>query len=121
MKINYKFFKLLLILFFNIMFLLFSSNNVIAAGLTEKVDPNTTATGSFTNAMEVIIGIFQVVAVGIAAIMIIVLGIKYVSSSSNEKAEIKKHAVMYLVGACMAFGAAGILEIFKIFSGEILE
>ena len=121
MKINKKFFKLFLMSFLTVMFLLVLSHNVLAAGLTDKVNPNETATGSFKNAMEIIIGLFQVVAIGMAAIMLIVLAIKYMSSSSNEKAEIKKHAVVYLVGACIAFGAAGILQIFRVFTKEALD
>ena len=91
--------------------LVFSSN--VFAALTDKLDPNESATGSFTNAMNILIGIFQVVAVGVASIMLIVLGIKYVSSAPNEKAEIKKHAVVYVVGACIVFGSAGLIGLFK--------
>ena len=91
--------------------LVFSSN--VFAGLTDKLDPNESATGSFTNAMNILIGIFQVVAVGVASIMLIVLGIKYMSSAPNEKAEIKKHAVVYVVGACIVFGSAGLIGLFK--------
>lgn len=65
--------------------------------------------------MSIIIGIFEVVAAGVAMIMLVVLAIKYMSSSPSEKAEIKKHAVVYIVGAVMAFGAVGVVEIIRTF------
>ena len=86
-----------------------------AKGFADKLSPSTAATGSFEHPLEIIIGIVQVVAVGMAAIMLVFLAIKYMTSSVNEKAEIKKHAVVYVVGAIIAFAASGILEIFKDF------
>lgn len=65
--------------------------------------------------MSIIIGIFEVVAAGVAMIMLVVLAIKYMASSPSEKAEIKKHAVVYIVGAVMAFGAVGVVEIIRTF------
>lgn len=88
---------------------------------TDKIDPNANATGSFTNLIEITIGVFQVVAIGIGAVMIVVLAIKYMTSAPNEKAEIKKHAVVYIVGACMAFASSGIIQIIKKFAAETLD
>ena len=53
--------------------------------------------------------------------MLIVLAIKYMSSAPNEKAEIKKHAAVYIVGAVMAFAAVGVVQIIKTFSEEIVK
>ena len=53
--------------------------------------------------------------------MIIALGIKYMSSATSDKAEVKKHAVVYLVGACIAFGATGLIQIFKGLVVEMLQ
>ena len=51
--------------------------------------------------------------------MLIVLAIKYISAAPNDKAEIKKHAVVYVVGAVILFGATVILEIIKNFALQI--
>ena len=67
----------------------------------------------------IIIGVVQVIGVAVAVIMLIVLAIKYVSAAPNDKAEIKKHAVVYVVGAVVLFAASGILEIIKQFAGNI--
>lgn len=59
--------------------------------------------------------VFQIIGVGIAIIMLILLGVKYMMGSVEEKAEIKKHAVVYVVGAVVFFGAFGILTILQEF------
>lgn len=92
-----------------------------------KINPNTkkvtgekvyTSTKSIVN---IAIGVVQLVGVGIAVIMLIVLAIKYISASAGDKAEIKKHAVVYIVGAVVLFGAAGILGIIKNFAFSLSE
>ena len=55
----------------------------------------------------------------IAIIMLIVLAIKYISAAPGDKAEIKKHAVVYVVGAVVLFAATGILQIIKKFSTNV--
>ncbi len=75
--------------------------------------------GASKNIMGSILNIVQIVAVGVAIIMLIVLAIKYISSAPNDKAEIKKHAVVYIVGAFVLFASAGILGVIKKFAGNI--
>ena len=59
------------------------------------------------------ITITQVIGVGVALITLIVLAMKYMVSAPNERAEITKHARMYVIGAVVLFGSVGILEIIK--------
>ncbi len=73
------------------------------------------------NPLKVIIGVTEVIALGIASIMLIVVAIKYMVSSPNDRAEIKKHAIVYVVGAVIIFGATGIVEIIKNFATEVLQ
>ena len=40
---------------------------------------------------------------------------------SGDKAEIKKHAVVYIVGAVVLFGATGLLGIIKNFTAETVN
>ena len=68
-----------------------------------------------------ILGVVQVVGVAIAIIMLIVLAIKYISAAPNDKAEIKKHAVVYVVGAVVLFAASGIIGIIRGFADTINE
>lgn len=97
-------------------------NNVV---LADTPDPSTfkgDGTGAtaqkFTSILNTILGIAQVIGVAVAIIMLIVLAIKYISAAPGDKAEIKKHAVVYIVGAVVLFGASGILGIIKNFTKE---
>lgn len=77
------------------------------------------AAGSINNLIGSIITIVQVVGTGVAIIMLIVLAIKYISAAPGDKADIKKHAVVYVVGAVVLFAATGILGIVKNFASNI--
>ncbi len=112
--------KILTLISLFIMLTIVLSNVAFA---TSGIKPNAEAAGiaSFSKAMTVTIGLFQIVAIGMGAIMLIVLAIKYMSSAPSDKAEIKKHAVIYIVGACIAFGASGVVQILKRFTVETLK
>ena len=56
-------------------------------------------------------GIVQVVGVVIAVIIILVIGIKYMIGSAEEKAEYKKTMIPYLVGAILIFAGATIVNV----------
>lgn len=81
-------------------------------------EDKSSATNSAQNVVGAALQIARIVAVGIALIMLAVLGIKYMSSAPGEKAEIKKYAVVYIVGAVVLFAASGILGIIKNFADE---
>ena len=66
-----------------------------------------------------IIGGVRTAAVGVAVLMIIVLAAKYMMAAPGDKAEIKKHAVVYIVGAIVLFATSGIIGIIAKFAGVI--
>ena len=66
-----------------------------------------------------VLRIVRTVAVGVAVIMLIVLAIKYISAAPSEKAEIKKSATIYVVGAVLLFAAAGVLQVIQSFALNI--
>lgn len=84
-------------------------------GLTDTSGAGT----AVTNIIGSIINIVQIVGTGVAIIMLIVLAIKYISAAPGDKADIKKHAVVYVVGAIVLFAATGILQIIKNFSANV--
>ena len=53
--------------------------------------------------------------------MLVFLGIKFVTASPEGKAEVKKSAVIYVVGAILLFAAGGILGIVQSMAGSIDE
>ena len=99
----------------------------VFSGVVMAVDPDqikpieTPTTASVTNIAGMILSIVQVVATAAAVIMLIVLAIKYISAAPEGKAEIKKTAIIYVVGAILLFAASGILGIIRSFANEINE
>jgi hypothetical protein len=85
----------------------------------DNLGDNSGASTSFQNIIGAIITIVQIIGTGVAIIMLIVLAIKYISAAPGDKAEIKKHAVVYVVGAIVLFAATGILGIVKNFASNI--
>ncbi len=77
---------------------------------------NSNAKGTFTQVVAAIINLVQVVGMGIAIIMLVVMAIKYISAAPSEKAELKKGITIYVVGAIVLFAAAGILQVIKNFA-----
>lgn len=74
---------------------------------------------TFRQVVAAIITLVQVVGMGVAIIMLIVMAIKYISAAPSEKAELKKGITIYVVGAIVLFAASGILQVIKNFSGNI--
>lgn len=66
--------------------------------------------------MGTIIQTIKIVGYGIAIIMLIYVAIKYMSAAPDEKAEFKKSATAYIVGAVVLFGAASIVGIIQNFA-----
>ena len=58
-----------------------------------------------------IVKILQTVGVVLSVIILIVLGIKYMMGSAEEKAEYKKTLMPYLIGAALVFAASSIATI----------
>ena len=75
-----------------------------------------TTAGVFQSFIATLINVIQVVGMGVAVIMLVVMAIKYISAAPSEKAEIKKSATVYIVGAIVLFAASGILQLVKNFA-----
>ena len=60
-----------------------------------------------------VIWIIQTIAIAAAVIMLMFVGIKFVTASPEGKAEIKKTAVIYVVGAILLLAASGVLGIIQ--------
>lgn len=73
----------------------------------------TSLTTKFQSIMATALNVVKVIALAMALIMLAILAIKYMAAAPNDKAEIKKHAVVYIVGAVCLLGASGILQIIQ--------
>lgn len=120
MKVSKKTAKIINVIVIALVIALIAGNLVVANAATDmyvSITPSTSSLAtSAQNIAGTILGVVQVVGMAVAVIMLIVLAIKYISAAPNDKAEIKKHAVVYIVGAVILFAAAGIVEIIKNFS-----
>lgn len=79
---------------------------------------NSGASNAVTNIIGSIINIAQIIGMGVAIIMLVVLAIQYIAAAPEGKAEIKKNATIYIVGAIILFAAAAILQIIKNFAED---
>lgn len=109
-------------------FAIISSNEVLAStpeammgiiGNQANAEANDSVTGSVTNISGSIITIARVICAAVAVAMLAILGMKYMSSAPSEKADIKKHAVIYIVGAVIMFACTGILGIIQQFAAGL--
>ena len=97
-----------------------SDGNTIKVDQFKDVDFDDGGAGSSVQKIIAsIINMVQIIGIGVAIIMLVVLAIKYISAAPGDKADIKKHAVVYVVGAVVLFAASGILQIIKSFAGNI--
>ena len=69
--------------------------------------------------IETVITIVKTVSVAIAIVMLLVIGMRYMVASPGDRADIKKHAIVYVVGAFILFGVSGILTILMAFAENI--
>ncbi len=65
----------------------------------------------FSDMVGVILGVVQTIGSLLAVVCLIVLGVKYMMGSIEEKAEYKKTLMPYLLGAIMVFGISNLLKI----------
>ena len=72
------------------------------------INPDQGNAGDITKVGNQIMGILQVVGILIAVIVLMILGIKYMMGSAEEKAEYKKTMIPYIVGAVLIFAATTI-------------
>lgn len=105
-------------------FAIANCNSAFAYDFMETINNqvNATASGNATDSVKSVAGsiitIARVICAGVAVAMLTILGIKYMSSAPSEKADIKKHAVPYVVGAVIMFGCTGILSIIEQFAAS---
>ena len=96
-----------------------SFNAITTDSVVQNASDSSGAASSINRIIGSVLTIVQVVGCGVAVIMLIVLAIKYISAAPGDKADIKKHAVVYVVGAVVLFAASGILQIVKNFASNV--
>ena len=81
----------------------------VLEGLTgEGANVNTEGITGLGNS---IIAVVRIVGIVIAVVILLVLGIKYMMGSAEEKAEYKKSMIPYIVGAVLIFASTTIVGV----------
>lgn len=71
-----------------------------------------TEVGNITNNfLNTAINVVRIAGVSIALVIIMVIGCKYMMSAPGDRADIKKNAIPFLIGAVVLFASSGILGI----------
>lgn len=104
---------------------IFCINNIVlglsGSDLTGKFDGKTQVSdsdieegeGLLTNVLGPILSVIRIVAIGIAIIMITILGIKYMTAAPSEKANIKNQLITFTIGAVIVIGTTSILSMIR--------
>lgn len=88
-------------------------------GVGDKITVGNEAKESITNFGGQIVGVLQVAGTVIAVLILVILGIKYMMGSAEEKAEYKKTMMPYLIGALLIFAAVTIANMVYNFTSTI--
>lgn len=97
------------------------SANMVFADTSISIPKETNAGYAGTGlsaTMSNILGIVTVICYAAAVIMLLYLGVKYITASPEGKAEIKKTAIQYVIGAVLVFAAGTVLNIIKNIAGK---
>ena len=104
---------MMVIMMVTVMFL-----NVYSYAATAAPDPGQVVTGSsdtdttgIQNIGNQIVTIISTIGSIVSVIVLVVLGIKYMMGSAEEKAEYKKTLMPYIIGAGLVFAASAIAGI----------
>ncbi len=108
--------KILTVLLLAIILITFSTNVFAATGtavspskLEEKIDYGTTSdTDSLMTKAGKVMGLIRNIAIIAAVIIIMVLGVKYMLGSVEEKAEYKKSFMPLIIGIILVVAASSI-------------
>lgn len=82
------------------------------SGTTANVADARNATSNVLNGL---ISATRVIGAAIAIIILMVIACKYIMASAGDRADIKKYAFNYIMGAVILFAATGILGIIQTF------
>lgn len=115
-----KIFKIIILIFTLLIIGMIISNNSfawdISKDLVEYQNADAGRAGNkITNLVGAVISLASTVGAGVAIIMLIVIGMKFVNADPGEKAEAKKDLPGYVVGAVILFGVSGLLRLLQVF------
>lgn len=111
--------KIIILLIFAIT--ITSNFTVMSYNITNKFggDVSSVSSEGQTTIKEVLgtaLDIVRYVGIGIALIILMYIGVKFMMAAPSERANIKQYSINYVIGAAILIGASGILTIIRDFS-----
>ena len=113
--------KLISILFIIIILTVFCSSVVLAdpvkamgGGIT-----NPASGGVLNKVAGQVLKLVQVIGIGVAVIMIVIIAIKFMMAAPAEKADVKKQLVGYTIGVIIIVAVVGLLQIFASMGAQV--
>lgn len=121
-----KIFKIIILIFILLIIGMIISNNSFAWDIKGDLDAYENADAGnagtkITALIGSIIDVASTVGAGVAILMLIVIGIKYVSVTPEAKADAKNDIPGYVLGAVILFGVSGILKLLQMFINSNLN
>ena len=108
---------------FIVMMLIMVATNVFAVGTTVKPgEINGTSDVNVVGITDIgndIVRVISTIGVVVSVIVLVVLGIKYMMGSAEEKAEYKKTLMPYIIGAGLVFAASAIATVVYNFASSV--
>lgn len=92
-----------------------SSNAVIDSGAVNEFKGSNGGVGAnaVKKILATILDVVRLVGAAVAVVMLMVIAAKYMVASSGDRADIKKYALNYVIGAVILFAASSILTIIR--------
>lgn len=102
--------------FLVVAFLISTVSNAVTAADVEKFNAtthNATGIGAAQTIIGMVLDVVRLVGASVAVIMLMTVAAKYMVASSGDRADIKKYALNYVIGAVILFAATGILTVIR--------
>lgn len=108
---NKKIVKIMSIVLIAIMMISITASSFALQPTDIKGSGDVTGSKEIQSVGQDIVGILQTVGIILSVVVLIVLGIKYMMGSAEEKAEYKKTMIPYIVGAALIFAASALAQV----------
>lgn len=108
-----------------IMFILGTINTVLGQEIDpvsiigSGPDPSSGGVSTLYKLGNTILGIMQYIGAAVSVIATLILAMKYMYNSPDEKAEIKKKLFPYIIGGILVYGAVYLVKLLEVFTKEI--
>ena len=102
----------ILIILMNLILIIFLISSTVFGTLIDEFESSIDTSGSteLKDTGATILGVIRVIGTIIAVAMIMILGVKYMMGSADQKAEYRKSMLPYFVGAILLFAATNLTD-----------